>query len=107
MCNPEKIKLLVVIASLLMTTQVIAQSTSTSGAILLLLLDDEEYKEVTSSTGRIWLDRNLGATRVAKSSADASAFGYLYQWGRLSDGHQKPSSATTNTLSSTDERWQR
>ena len=40
-------------------------------------------------TGRIWLDRNLGATRVAQSPTDHLAYGDLYQWGRKADGHQK------------------
>ena len=43
---------------------------------------------VTSSTGNIWMDRNLGATQVATSSTDAASYGDLYQWGRNSDGHQ-------------------
>jgi hypothetical protein len=43
---------------------------------------------VVSTTGKIWLDRNLGATRVATSSTDYLAYGSLYQWGRGSDGHQ-------------------
>ena len=51
-------------------------------------------------TGRTWMDRNLGASRVAISSSDKEAYGDLYQWGRLSDGHQDRSSNTTNTLSS-------
>jgi hypothetical protein len=57
---------------------------------------------VTSTTGKIWLDRNLGATQVATSSTDAAAYGDLYQWGRLADGHQIRTSGTTSTLSSTD-----
>jgi uncharacterized protein (TIGR02145 family) len=55
------------------------------------------------TTGRIWMDRNLGATQVATSSNDANAYGDLYQWGRRSDGHQCRTSDTTNTLSSTDQ----
>jgi uncharacterized protein (TIGR02145 family) len=55
------------------------------------------------ATGRIWMDRNLGATQVATSSTDANAYGDLYQWGRRSDGHQCRNSATTTTLSSTDQ----
>jgi hypothetical protein len=43
---------------------------------------------VTSATGRIWMDRNLGASRVATSSTDAEAYGDYYQWGRPADGHQ-------------------
>jgi hypothetical protein len=58
---------------------------------------------VTSLTGKEWMDRNLGASQVATSSIDASAYGDLYQWGRLTDGHEKRTSGTTSTLSSTDD----
>ncbi|MHB8790199.1 MAG: fibrobacter succinogenes major paralogous domain-containing protein [Desulfobulbaceae bacterium] len=57
---------------------------------------------VTSAGGRIWMDRNLGAPRVAISSTDSAAYGDLYQWGRLTDGHEKRTSATTFTLSIND-----
>lgn len=40
------------------------------------------------SLGQCWKDRNLGATRVAQSMGDTLAYGDLYQWGRLGDGHQ-------------------
>jgi len=53
----------------------------------------------TSATGKIWMDRNLGATRAAISSTDASSFGDIYQWGRASDGHQLINSTTTPTPS--------
>lgn len=49
----------------------------------------------------IWLDRNIGAIKVAASSTDAAAYGGYFQWGRLTDGHQLPSSTTTTTLSPT------
>jgi uncharacterized protein (TIGR02145 family) len=58
--------------------------------------------DVTSPTGKIWMDRNLGASQVATSSTDAAAYGDLYQWGRRADGHQCRTSTTTATLSSTD-----
>jgi uncharacterized protein (TIGR02145 family) len=58
---------------------------------------------VVSTTGKIWMDRNLGATRVANSSTDDASYGDLYQWGRGTDGHQIRTSATTATLSSTDQ----
>lgn len=61
----------------------------------LLLLGGIHYNEVTSVTGAIWLDRNLGASRVATSSTDSAAYGDLYQWGRLTDGHQERSSSVT------------
>lgn len=49
-----------------------------------------------SSTQKIWLDRNLGATQVAVSSTDANSYGDLYQWGRFGDGHQSRTSPTHN-----------
>jgi uncharacterized protein (TIGR02145 family) len=55
------------------------------------------------TTGKIWMDRNLGAVQVAISSTDTNSFGDLYQWGRISDGHQCRTSPTTSSLSSTDQ----
>ena len=54
-------------------------------------------------TGKTWMDRNLGASRAATSSTDATAYGDLYQWGRRADGHQLRNSTTTTSLSSTDQ----
>ena len=51
---------------------------------------------ISSTTGRKWLDRNLGAKRVATAYNDYEAYGDLFQWGRLADGHQ-----TVNWESST------
>jgi uncharacterized protein (TIGR02145 family) len=60
------------------------------------------YLTVTSpDTGRVWLDRNLGATQVCTSSTDSDCYGYVYQWGRNDDGHESRSSAVTTTLAST------
>jgi uncharacterized protein (TIGR02145 family) len=53
-------------------------------------------------TGKTWMDRNLGASRVATSSTDSEAYGDLYQWGRGADGHEKRTSGTTSSLSSGD-----
>jgi uncharacterized protein (TIGR02145 family) len=55
------------------------------------------------TTGKQWMDRNLGATQVATSINNTPAYGDLYQWGRRADGHQCRNSATTTTLSSTDQ----
>jgi uncharacterized protein (TIGR02145 family) len=55
------------------------------------------------TTGKTWMDRNLGATQVAASLTDANAYGDLYQWGRGNDGHQCRTSATATTLSSLDQ----
>ncbi|TVP98623.1 MAG: hypothetical protein EA359_17995 [Balneolaceae bacterium] len=63
-----------------------------------------EIVEVTNpATGRTWMDRNLGASRVATSSTDEQAYGDLYQWGRAADGHQIRTSATAITLSSSEQ----
>jgi len=43
---------------------------------------------VNPITGKVWLDRNLGAIQVATSSTDFASYGDLYQWGRNADGHQ-------------------
>ncbi len=63
-----------------------------------------EIVDVTNpKTGKTWMDRNLGATRAAKSPTDEAAYGDLYQWGRGADGHQYRNSGTTSTLSATDQ----
>ena len=57
---------------------------------------------VVGANGKVWMDRNLGASRVAISSTDSVGFGDLYQWGRAKDGHQLRTSAITATLASVD-----
>lgn len=66
---------------------------------LMLISEYGEFGIVTSPTGRVWMDRNLGASRVATSSTDTEAYGDLYQWGRGTDGHEERDSETTSTLS--------
>jgi uncharacterized protein (TIGR02145 family) len=90
-----------------------------TGLILLISLDAIAHNKVVviplfgsggggneiptvTSAGQVWMDRNLGASRVATSSTDMVAYGDLYQWGRLADGHERRVSVTTNTLSTTD-----
>lgn len=48
---------------------------------------------------KLWLDRNLGAQRVATYIDDTLAAGDLFQWGRLADGHQYRNSQTIEQLS--------
>ena len=65
-----------------------------------------------ASNGKIWMDRNLGASRAATSSTDYLAYGSLYQWGRGTDGHELinwtsatigvAANTTTSTLSTSD-----
>jgi len=60
--------------------------------------------EVTNpATGRVWMDRNLGASQVATSSTDVNSYGDLYQWGRGNDGHQCRNSGIVTILSSSDQ----
>ncbi len=58
------------------------------------------YLPVTGEDGNVWLNNNLGAhysnihhasfnpAQQATSANDFNAYGSLYQWGRLSDGHE-------------------
>lgn len=62
----------------------------------------EVVEVVSPVTGRVWMDRNLGAERVAQSMFDSQSFGDLYQWGRAADGHQCRDSKTSNIKSKTD-----
>jgi len=56
------------------------------------------YGFVTSPhTGKVWLDKNLGAARVCESFNDTACYGDYYQWGRNFDGHEDSGSATTST----------
>ncbi|MCB4775622.1 MAG: hypothetical protein LGB73_02465, partial [Sulfurovum sp.] len=55
----------------------------------------------SKNTGRIWLDRNLGAQKVAESVWDLAAIGWYYQWGRETDGHQFINSPVTEERSAT------
>ncbi len=56
------------------------------------------YGTVTSPyTGKVWLDRNLGASQVCTALDDTACYGDYYQWGRNTDGHEKSTSGTTTT----------
>jgi len=57
---------------------------------------------INPNTGKTWMDRNLGASRVATDSTDSLSYGDLYQWGRGMDGHQCRNSVNNTTLSSID-----
>jgi hypothetical protein len=47
------------------------------------------YSIITSlTTGRKWLDRNLGAANTPIAFDDWANYGDLFQWGRRADGHQ-------------------
>ncbi len=62
---------------------------------------DTSVSTITSLvTGKIWMDRNLGASRSCTSYNDTACYGDYYQWGRNTDGHEKTSSGVTSTPSS-------
>lgn len=60
------------------------------------------FNTVIGANNRVWMDRNLGAERVAINKTDEASYGDLYQWGRGKDGHQIRTSSKTNILSITD-----
>jgi sugar lactone lactonase YvrE len=62
-------------------------ATSTSGSTC--GFDGFSYGIITGADGKLWMDRNLGASQVATLLNDYLSYGGLYQWGRKSDGHQK------------------
>ena len=105
-------KLLLTLSMLLgvNTSTVMAELTQTElhatlSIVTNFILDDNivhngtTYGTVTSPfTGKVWLDRNLGASRVCTSFDDVQCYGDYYQWGRNFDGHQDSGSDTTPTL---------
>ena len=48
---------------------------------------DWTYNDVTYGS-QTWMDRNLGARRVATAINDVLSYGNHYQWGRPADGHE-------------------
>ena len=63
--------------------------------------DTTDIVEVTSTNGKVWMDRNLGAQRRALTRRDAQGYGDWFQWGRFADGHQCRNSKTLMTLATT------
>ncbi len=61
------------------------------------------YGTVEGQDSTCWMDRNLGASQVATAYNDLDAYGDLFQWGRLDDGHQNRTSGTTSSTSSSDD----
>ncbi|MBN2781666.1 MAG: DUF1566 domain-containing protein, partial [Campylobacterales bacterium] len=70
-----------------------------SNTINLIIHNGITYNTVTSPyTGRVWLDRNLGASQVCTAYNDEACYGDYYQWGRDADGHEKYNSETTTSI---------
>ena len=98
--------LLLVVSNLLGYEIVIDSSLSKEELDYLFPIKDKygnTYKKVQSPyTGRTWLDRNLGASKVCDGYNDKACYGDYFQWGRDADGHEKQNSSTTTSLSSSD-----
>jgi uncharacterized protein (TIGR02145 family) len=54
------------------------------------------------TAGKIWVQANLGALRVATSSTDEDSYGWYYNWGKPTDGHQFRNSPVSDTRFSSD-----
>lgn len=75
------------------TTEV---NTSSSPEIRTITHNGTTYGMVVSPyTGKVWLDKNLGAARVCQGFNDTACYGDYYQWGRNYDGHQDSASGIT------------
>ncbi len=59
---------------------------------------DVAYTTVRAKDGKIWLQQNLGSTRVATVYTDALSYGDLYNWGRWDDGHHFRDNAKINMV---------
>jgi len=79
-----------------------AQQSFTCGVSMVAGAGGLTYGTVIGPDDKCWLDRNLGATQVATASDDSASYGYYYQWGRPTDGHQVSNSATTSKNSDSD-----
>ena len=55
-----------------------------------------------SQAGKTWVKANLGALRVAESSTDVDSYGWYYNWGKPTDGHQFRNSPQNATKFSSD-----
>ncbi|MBE8189539.1 MAG: hypothetical protein HAW58_01405 [Candidatus Thioglobus sp.] len=84
-----------------LVTAVVNGEESTANATQVVASANPQSFRTITRGDRVWLDRNLGAAKVAASSTDADSYGHYYQFGRQSDGHQLPNSAVINTSSNT------
>lgn len=84
-------------------TRIVTSPAYPAGTVHCIPMPTAVVNVTSPATGKIWMDRNFGASQQASGSADFSAFGDLFQWGRRADGHQCRTSPTTSTLSSTDQ----
>jgi uncharacterized protein (TIGR02145 family) len=87
------------------TYYIVAYATNIAGTSYGNVLTYTHGTVYNGFTGKTWLAVNLGATAFPTSISDSAGYGTLYQWGRLSDGHQyvRPTaSSSTSSLSGSD-----
>lgn len=87
------------------TYYIVAYATNEAGTSYGNVLTYTHGTVYNATTGKTWLAVNLGATAFPTSISDSAGYGTLYQWGRLSDGHQyvRPTaSSATSSLSGSD-----
>jgi hypothetical protein len=78
-----------------------AANSAVNGAVLVTHNGVDYGTVVSPHTGKVWLDRKLGAARVCTNLNDTACYGDYYQWGRDADGHEDSLSNTTNVKSPT------
>jgi uncharacterized protein (TIGR02145 family) len=76
------------------TTYYVAFYSSTASNTTIGNVIAYEHGVVTTTTGRTWMQWNLGATAFPSDNTTTSAMGSLYQWGRRTDGHQTRTNPT-------------
>jgi len=97
------------------TSVALSETTTACPGVTICGVQTQIVDVTNPTTGDTWMDRNLGASQQATSSTDYNAYGALFQWGRLSDGHEcinwtsssgsdgEEQNHETSTLSSTDD----
>jgi len=85
------------------TYYIVAYATNQAGTSYGEVLTYTHGTVFNPNTGRTWLAANLGATAFPTSMTHSAAYGSLYQWGRLKDGHENPSSAGIGSTNGNDQ----
>lgn len=83
------------------TTYYVAFYSSTASNTTIGNVIAYEHGVVTTTTGRTWMQWNLGATAFPSDNTTIAAMGSLYQWGRATDGHQVRTSGYTSITATT------
>jgi hypothetical protein len=73
------------------TISIVAYATTSQGTFYGKVLTIPQQTVRSPFTGKTWMTYNIGATALPQSpqsAGDTASYGYLYEWGRSSDGHQ-------------------